>query len=394
MTVSLEDLTTPLTRDEAKQSIYDVLAAVGVNTTTWKPGAVVRTIIVAVAIVLAALSQLIALGTRSGFLDFAEKGWLTLVAKFAFGVDRIEATFGAGEVTLTNTGGGVYTVDVDDLVVANPTTGKTYRNSSAFTLNALATLTIPIVAVEAGSASTSTGNTITRLETTLLGVTCTNANSVVGLDEESDPNLRARCREKLGSLSPNGPSDAYAFIAKGAKRADGTPIGVTRVRCIKDGYGNIDVYCATASGGLTGDATDVATDLGAVDDALQRNATPLAVTGTAKSPTAVAQGVTYEVWMYDTSGLTPAQVQALVSTKLGAYAAAVPIGGNVIGGDAGKVFVSSLQSEIRSVRPDEIFKVVVTSPAADIELAGSEYWQLGSVVCTNINQVPAPDGSV
>ncbi len=390
---SLADLTTPLTRDEAKTSIYRVLAAVGVNTTTWKPGAPTRTMIAAVAIILAALSQLIALTTKSGFLDFAEGPWLTLVAKYVFGVDRIEATFGAGQVTLTNTGGGVYIVDVDDLVVANPTSGKTYRNSSSFTLNALATLVVPVVAVEAGAASTSTGNTITKLETTLLSVTCTNSDSVVGLDEESDPNLRARCREKLGSLSPNGPWDAYAFASKGALRSDGTAIGVTRVRCIKDGYGNVDVYCATASGGVTGTATDVTTDLGAIDDAIQKKAAPLSVTATAHSASQVLQGVTYELWMYNTSGLPEAQVQALIAAKLAAYSAIVPVGGYVIGSDPGKVFVTSLQSEIRSVRPTEIFKVLVTSPPADIALAGSETWQLANVVCTAIHQLSAPDGS-
>jgi phage-related baseplate assembly protein len=391
--ISLTDLTTPLTRDEAKQSIYDVLAATGVDTTTWKPGAVVRTMIAAVAILVAALSQLTAAVAKSGFLDLSSGDWLTLVAKYVYGVDRIEATFAEGEVTLTNAGGGVFVMAVDDLVVANPTSGKTYRNSSAFTLNAVATLTVPIVATEAGSSSTSTGNTITSVETTMLGVTCTNADSVVGSDAESDPNLRARCREKLGSLSPNGPWDAYTYAAKNALRSDDTAIGVTRVRVIKDGYGNVDVYCATSSGGITGTATDETTDLGAIDLAIQQNAAPLAVTATARTAVAVVQGVTYEVWMYNTSGLSSAEIQNLISAALAAYAASVPIGGNVIDNDPGKIFVHALQAVIRGVRPNEIFKVAVTSPAADIELAGSEVWTLGTVTCTRINQLAAPEGS-
>jgi len=394
MTISLDDLTTPLTRDEAKASIYSVLSTVGVDTTTWKPGAVVRTMIAAVAIIIAALSQLIALTTKSGFLDYAESDWLTLVAKYVYGVDRVEATFAEGEVTLTNSGGGVYVLAIDDLVVSNTTTGKTYRNSSAGTLNALSTLTLPIVATESGSASTSTGNTITTLETTLLGVTATNANSVVGLDEESDPNLRARCREKLGALSPNGPWDAYAFAVKAAVRSDGTAIGVTRVKVVKDGYGNVDIYCATASGGVTGTASDATTDLGAIDFAIQLNAAPLAVTATAHTAVALSQAVTYEVWMYNTSGLTSAQIQTLISAKLAVYAVLVPVGGNVIDNDPGKVFVDTLESEIRFVRPLEIFKVTVTLPAADLELAGSEVWTLGTVTCTAIHQIAPPDGSL
>ena len=51
MTTTLEELITSMTVDEAKTAIYDALAARGVTTTGWKPGAVVRTIIAALAII-------------------------------------------------------------------------------------------------------------------------------------------------------------------------------------------------------------------------------------------------------------------------------------------------------------------------------------------------------
>ena len=104
----------------------------------------------------------------------------------------------------------------------NPTTNKAYRNTGSVSLGAMATLTIPIRAVEAGSTSTSTAGTITAFETPVLGVTVSNAVEVVGRDEELDPALRARCSEKLGSLSPFGPWDAYTYAARNATRADGT----------------------------------------------------------------------------------------------------------------------------------------------------------------------------
>lgn len=388
---SLNDLVTPLTRDQVQASIYEVLGIVGVNTTTWKPGAVVRTMIAATSIVIAAFSSLTAQIARSGFLELAEGDWLTLVARHVYAVERELATFAEGQITLTNAGGGTFTLDPDDLVISNPATGKSYRNTLPFTLGALTSITIPIRAIEAGSASTSSPNAITQVETTLLGVTCTNAVAVVGRDAEQDPALRARCSEKLGALSPNGPWDAYSYAARNAKRPDGTAIGVTRVRISKDGFGNVTVYCATASGAVTGTVIDPNTDLGIVDLEIQRKAAPLAVTANAVSAAPVSIPITYSVWMRNSSGLTSGQIEAAVSAKLTTFMAGQPIGGNVIGADPGKVFQDAIKTAIGSTRP-EIFHVVVTAPAADVVLALNQVPVLGTVTATAINQLPPTEG--
>lgn len=390
MALSLDDLTTPLTRAQVEASIYDVLGIVGVDTTSWKSGAVVRTMITATSIVLAAFSSLTASVARGGFLELAAGDWLTLVARYVYGVERVEATFAEGTVTLTNAGGGVYALSADDLVVANPTTGKTYRNTGSIALGALATVTVPIRATEAGAASTSTPGAITSMVTSLLGVTCTNASAVVGQDAESDPTLRQRCSEKLGSLSPNGPWDAYTYAARGALTQAGIPVGVTRVRITKDGFGNVNVYLATASGVVTGSAANPATDLGAVNEAIQQLAAPLAVTANVASATAVTIPVTYQVWIYNTTGMTAAQIQAAIDARLTAFFSAMPIGGHVIGGDPGKVFQDALRAVISGTRP-EIFHVVVSAPAADTVLSLSEVAVLGTITAT-ISQVAPGDG--
>lgn len=68
----------------------------------------------------------------------------------------------------------------------------------------------------AGPGSTSSPGTIEQLVTSLSGVTCTNLESFVGTDWESNLALAERCRLKIQSLSPNGPSGAYAFFAVSA----------------------------------------------------------------------------------------------------------------------------------------------------------------------------------
>jgi phage-related baseplate assembly protein len=390
--IPLDELVTPLTREQVQARIYSVLTLLGVTTTTWKPGAVVRTMIFAVAIIASAFSRLQALIARSGFLELAEDAWLSIVAKYVYNVERVYATFAEGTLTLVNTGGGIFTLDADDLTVRNPTTGKSYRNTVGFTLEALATLSIPIRAVEAGSASTSGAGTITAFDTPLLGVTCSNALAVVGLDAESDPALRARCGEKLGSLSPFGPWDAYSFAARNARRVDGSLVGVTRVRNVKDGFGNLTTYVATSSGTVTGTADNLATDLGIVNEAIQRLAAPLAVTAHTASATAFTLAVTYKVWMYNTSGLSPAQIEDAIEARLVLFMSGQPIGGNVIGADPGKVFVDAIRTTIGATLP-QIFHVEVTAPAADVVLSVAQVPVLGAVTATTITQVPPSEGA-
>jgi hypothetical protein len=393
-----DDLTTPLTVADVKASIYRVMATIGVSTTGWKPGAVVRTIVAANAIVIAALSNLIALIARSGFLELAAGAWLTLVAFFTYNVTRIEATFASGNVTLNNTGGGVYSLGPGDLILSNPATGKTYRNTSPVSVGALQVgIVVPVAAIEAGAASTALPNEITGFVTPLLGVNSTNPLAVVGFDAEEDPALQARCSDKLGSLSPNGPPDAYSFVARSALRADGSPVGVTRVRSIPDGLGGIDVYLATPSGGLTGTVGDLSTDLGAADDLLQRSATPLAVTARVHAASPVVIPVTYEIWLYNDGGLTSLQIQDAIGVELANFMAVQPIGGNAIDVDPGKVFVSAISAVVgrARLRPTDpasprlaIFRVAITDPATDTVIAAGQVPVLGAVSSIGIHLLP------
>src|SRR5690349_21273415 len=101
MLFSLDELVKPMTATEVRESIYRGMGLVGVNTTTWKPGAVVRTMVVVTSIVMSAFSNLIASIARSGFLELAEGRWIDLVAWYVYRVKRPEATFATGNYTLT-----------------------------------------------------------------------------------------------------------------------------------------------------------------------------------------------------------------------------------------------------------------------------------------------------
>lgn len=375
---SIDDLTTPVTTDEAKTSFYESLAVAGVDTTSWKPGSVVRTIIAVIAILFSATTQLIAELAKSAFLELAVGAWLTLVARYQYGVERLEATFGTGTLIITNTGGGVYDLDPGDLVVRNPDTDKTYTNAGVVHVGASSTQTITIIAQEAGSASTSAIGTVVELVTGLLNVSVVNPTAVVGSDEEEDGALKLRCRDKLGARSANGPADAHAGIARGARRADGTAIGVNRIRIVKDGKGNGYIYLATPSGVVTGDAEDPSTDLGVINDLIQRQAAPLGFTAHTLSATPRNFDCAYSVWMLDTSGLTPTQVQQKIALALGDYLKRVPIGGYVIDGQPGRVYLDDVRTAIKNAVP-QIFHVTFATPSADVDMNALEFPVLGTI---------------
>lgn len=389
MTTALDTLVTPMTVDEAKTAIYDALAAQGVVTTSWKPGAVVRTIIAALAIVLAGLSWVQSQLARMGFLDLAEGDWLTAVAYYVYGVTRIQATFATGTVNATNSGAGVYSGAAGDLILASSVTGKSYRATAAWSIGAGAVdVSIPVEAVESGSASSVDAGDLDTLTTTLSGVTVTNPAALVGADVEGDAALRLRCRESLGALSPNGPKDAYAYFARSAVRADGTSIGVTRVRTIADGLGGVTVYVATGSGGVTGTSGNPATDLGAIQTSINENVEPIAITAVAVSAAALTVAVTYELWLRDSTGLTTAQVETLVSAALSAALSDAPIGGEVISPATGKVYVDTLEAAIVGALPAaSVIRVDVTVPAADVAVAVSEAPVAGTITPTAVTFV-------
>jgi hypothetical protein len=162
--------------------------------------------------------------------------------------------------------------------VSNPTSKATYSNRDVLTINPSTTQNAIIVADAVGPAGNASSNTITQPVTSLVGVTITNPNALTGSNYETNVALAARCRLKLGALSPNGPKAAYAFVALSATQAPFnvtfTHGPITRVLVSPStGTGTVAVIVANASGavlGVVGASISAAT-----------NASPIVVTITA-----------------------------------------------------------------------------------------------------------------
>lgn len=398
MAPTIDDLTTPLTTEEVKASIYSVIGQLGLPTTNWKPIAPTRVMIAGCSVVLAALSQLTSKIARAGWAELSSGGWLDLVARYVYNEERRDVTFAEGDWAWVNASTNSYGFAAEQFVVFNNATGARYANvdditfppggSGGFVSGDLGP--IRIRAIEAGAASSALPLQIQGLETPLTGLAGQNINTITGTDAEDDQELFIRCNDKLGSLSPNGPPDAYGFVARNAVRLDGTAIGVTRVREVNDGQGGLTVYVANAAGPIPGTASDPSTDLGAVHDALQQMATPLCVTETTAPAEAVGVDITYEIWLYGAS-LTSAQIQTEIQSRIDAFFASQPIGGNDIDGTGGKIFASAIQAAISQATPKlSVVKAVLSLPAADVSLTAAQVAVRGNITVAGIHQLATP----
>lgn len=378
--IDIEDLFTPLTKDQIETSMLDILEALNMPARSWQSGGVARTIVATVAQKISDFTGIISLATKSGFLDTAETDWLTLLAHYVYNVDRIPARSASGTITLTNASGGSYVVGVGDLHVAHQDSGAVYTNTTGGTIPAGpgGTLDLEFQADVVGTGSDAAPSFINIMVTPLSGVTCSNPDAFSGLNEEEDEDLRQRCREALGALSPNGQADAYAFIAKS------TEVAVTRVKVTPNTVdGSVEVLLAKVDGGLTGG------EVTTVNDAIQTQCVPAGITCTVATAVELALPVSASVSVYESANIDGTTLANQIETALINYINSLPIGGDDIG-SGGFVSQVALASVIRDVLPAKIALVQVTDPGSDVTVADSEvviYNDSGTII---VSFVPDP----
>lgn len=371
---------------ETKTAIYETAIRIAelldLPVSSWQPGDPTRSLFHLESELLAKLEEVVVGFISAGFLDYATGDWLEILAKQVFNVDVPAATFASTDLVLTNAGGGVYIIEAGDVIFKSTLSDKTYHNTTGGTLNGLGTLTVSVEADEAGSDSSAGAGEIDDLVTTLLGVTCTNPTAAIGNDKQDEATTRQQCRNKLSSLSPNGPKGIYSYVALSPDLTGTT--AVTRVREYPDSdTGDVLIYLAGPSGAVA------APDVALVEAAIATYATPLCITPTVLSATPVTQAVTYELWLYKSVNKTAAEVKADVLAALESMFKSRPIGGDIVTpGVNGKLYTSEIAATIKNVY-SQAFRVSLSVPASDLSLANSEVAALGAVT-GSINFVSDP----
>jgi len=384
----IDVLTSEQTKEQTQATILGICAALGLKVTSWQSGGVALVIVGVVARLFAQFSHHVTNLTKMGFLDLAVGKFLTLVAFYVYGVERIEATFASGDVVLTNTGGGQFSYLAGEFIIGRPAPNEiTYRNAEPFTLKPVGSpggtdvATVSFRCDVPGSKGTAVAGAIRRLVSTATGVTATNPEAFIGTDGERDIPLRARCRAKLATASPNGPRDAYSFVATSATNSALEPLGVTRVGILPNtGDGIVKIYLASASGGVGSDVVD------AVDLLVQRSVVPDAVRAQISSATNVEVPITATIYIYARANLSSPDVKKAAVRALDDFFMLLPIGGMRIPPmTTGAVLWRAVEAQLA-----QIHRLVVEAklqPETDRMLAPGEVAVPGTYTIT-VAQVP------
>lgn len=260
MAVSYAELKTPVSKDAELETLLKLLALAGFPARSWHSGSVPRSLAEMEAETLAELNNVIADIARGGFLDDATGDWLTALAKSVFDEDRVEGVKTQGDVVLTcAAGAGPYAIGVGTFWVTDAS-GKRFVNVTGGTLPDDDTLTLRFEAEAIGAEYNLPGGVLTIPVTPLAGVTVNNPDvggtwiTQTGADEESDEELRARCRAKWATLGTGATTDSYTYWATTADAE------VRRVNVLEHSNlgtpadGHVTLYLAGDGGAVSGDA--------------------------------------------------------------------------------------------------------------------------------------------
>jgi phage-related baseplate assembly protein len=363
-------MTTPLsvftlivrqTADEIFDAALSVARLVGLPVDTWRVGDPTRTLFRAQAEQIAQLDAVQYEYAKSGFLSTAEGDWLTLRAEDVYGTTRETSTFATSTITLVNSGGGYFELSPGGLVVSSSGTGATYENQADELIEPGATVEISVVAQAAGSGGSAAEDEIdTIVSPTMTGVAITASTVALGTDAQSDAGLREQCLATLGALSPNGPADAYEYVARNSELTG--VIGVTRARSSGDNAtGIVTLYVASTTSALSAGAVT------AIQEAVDTYAVPLCTVCTVEGATSQTIAVTL-------SGV-PSSAQDLVETTLAAYLTTVELGGTV----ARDAITSAVRVALTDAGTSFGPAIGITLPASDVTLAANKFPILGTV---------------
>lgn len=378
MAKSINELVTPLVKDDVLKDLYTLLGMFGLTTTALQPG---EPIPVALSVFVSwfvdkVWNPLVIPALRAPFLDYATGDWLALIAWLVYNRPPIVATGGTAPLDVENrsTISGTVAIGVGKIRFRNKVTGKTYTNTTAATVAQwggsgafpIAAPTMIFQADEAGIGSNANPGDIAPFPATpqtapSVGLYYTNVAPVTtsppiyGSDAETDASIVTRCRAAVGDLSPGGPRLAYVSVAldpRGAFTRRGLTVppqwtstpSITRVRIQEPGAAVVNVFLASASGPAAGSDTDPASDVGMASVAIQMFVVPPGELCTVAA--AVTQNLALGVITLDVAAeslVTTDDAASTATAALEAYFAVLPIGGaKNVGGSQGYVFRNAL----------------------------------------------------
>lgn len=366
--LSVQQLLTPSTRDQARATAVTVLQALGLQPQNWAKGGIASSVLTAAAALYASASTQLSNAIAQQWNPTASGGGLQLLSKYFYGVTPPQPTFATGLEVLTNRGGGVYSYAPGQAffvsTVANAAgVYPVYTNTDAIALGAGSpssptTQTIGIACMNVqGSGGNANPGFVSSLVTSMLGVSCTNPAAIVGTDALQDDALRAL---NVASLAVTGnafgPRAAYAYAIQAATNVTtGLPVNVNRWSISIDSHtGEVTIIVASPAGPVSTD------DLQGISNSIEALARPDGVTvlpGAAGFPsqpysaTGQPYTATIDVYVIAPRGTAAAALETAAEDALTTWfeSSANPIGGLVASDDANANFQGIFETGIAGV---------------------------------------------
>jgi hypothetical protein len=395
VSVTFSDLIASTTEAAVYATLRSAASIVGIDIEAMPPNAVLRAVLKSVVPPgILRFANVITEIAKGGFLDFASDGpYLEMNGEQVFGVERIRLTFATCTCQFTNENidGNRYEFHAGQVRVRNPSTGKVY-SAGAFTLEAQGDAQdrdialVTVTAEQAGTDSNADAETITEMVTVFDGVSVTNIDAAIATDLEKRASYVTRCRLAVAGASPYGPSQIYDHIARGATTSSGVPIGVTKTRLIADTIdGRTTLYVAKDSGVPDGPQMERINELliaGAVPGGVDFSSGSGPPDPGALPADSVTVPITYTATALSSAGLTDAEVEALVATRLEELFVEVPIGGwgGFLYAEKIRAVIAQVQASPTDPRP--IVNVSLSLPSGDVALDPNEIAALGTIVPT------------
>jgi len=359
MTVSITDLTKPMTADESLDMLLSLLTLAGLPTTAWQSGGVVDALTQVNAEVIADLTVTVTNIAKGNYGSLASSlsdgAWLDLLMQSQYQEVRKPGVLAKHRVTFTDNGGGPFTLTAG-AVIAQSIDGSFFTSTETKTLPKNGTVDVVFQAESVSAAWNVAPRTITSLKTSFPGVAITNLpGSLVqtGTDPESNASAWLRCTQKWATLAPGAPKPLYAYVVSSAAPQ------ITRVNVLENtpSGGKVQVMIAGAAGPFATEpeATNI---LVAAQGAIEK-VRPLCVQTTVVHAT--PRNITIAgIFTAKAGGI--AATQAKVIGNLNAYISALPIGG--------VVYVATLYEQVMIAAG--MVNAVITSPAADVVMTATE----------------------
>jgi phage-related baseplate assembly protein len=272
--ITYDKLKQVLTEEQGFNYIKQLAQTFKFPATSFLSGSIGYTLLKIQGAILAIISDSVSEISKQIYLDESSGSYLTLLADNFFDITRYGETQSVINVNIKTEGATPHPYDAESVKIS--ISGIEYYNSEAFSVEADGYVVVEFTSTEYGADTRVATNVMPIFTQNVIGnatfslIDNENGYFIIisnGQNEETDDDLKIRCRSKWGTLSTLGPEDAYRYWIMSAINPNTQGrVDITRIKIDRSGaqlVGNLVIYCANDTGPAS--AEDIAAAAAVVD---------------------------------------------------------------------------------------------------------------------------------